>query len=107
MHDCGKGCGQACDCDVEDTWLEAPDDCTHECEEFDDEQEASVTEDKRVVRGEWRCEHEDGPATTLKEADALEQSPRYVICPDCGTHWIVWQMGTWKLAKPVIVPMYG
>src|SRR3972149_2422623 len=51
MHDCGKGCGQACDCDVEDTWLEAPDDCTHECEEVDDEQEAGGAEDTRGVGG--------------------------------------------------------
>jgi len=32
MHDC-PFCFQACDCDGEDTWLEAPDDCSHECEE--------------------------------------------------------------------------
>jgi hypothetical protein len=27
MHDC-PNCGQACDCDGEDTWLNAPPDCT-------------------------------------------------------------------------------
>jgi hypothetical protein len=35
MHDC-PDCGQACYCDIEDTcWDEAPDDCTHRCEETD------------------------------------------------------------------------
>lgn len=36
MHEC-ENCGQACDCDGEDTWLETPDDCSHDCEDFDDE----------------------------------------------------------------------
>lgn len=36
MHDC-PDCGYACDCDIEDTWWdEAPDDCSHECDDFDD-----------------------------------------------------------------------
>lgn len=40
MHDCPK-CGMACDCDGEDTWLNAPDNCAcdHEgsgCEDDDD-----------------------------------------------------------------------
>lgn len=30
MHEC-PWCGQVCDCDVEDTWLEAPDDCMCGC----------------------------------------------------------------------------
>lgn len=30
MHEC-PWCGQECDCDGEDTWLEAPDDCTCGC----------------------------------------------------------------------------
>ena len=38
MHDCLYGCGQACVCDGEDHWLEAPDDCTHECDESDDDE---------------------------------------------------------------------
>lgn len=39
MHECFE-CGQACDCDIEDTWFdEAPDDCSHDCddEEFYDD----------------------------------------------------------------------
>ena len=40
MHEC-PFCGRVCDCDMEDTWLDPPDDCTCSCwlEEdlFDDE----------------------------------------------------------------------
>ncbi len=39
MHEC-PNCGQACDCDGEDTWYEfdSPEAlvCLHECEECDD-----------------------------------------------------------------------
>ena len=36
MHDCPE-CGQACDCDGEDTWFEYVGNCAHECEdELDD-----------------------------------------------------------------------
>lgn len=66
-----------------------------------------MLEDEKVIDDAWQCEHEDGPATTLKEADAQERPPHYVICPDCGTHWIVWQFQLQKLAKAVIVPVYG
>ena len=32
MHSC-PDCGQACDCDGEDTWIdENEDDCVHECQ---------------------------------------------------------------------------
>jgi hypothetical protein len=31
MHDC-PDCGQACDCDGEDTWNEDVEDCVHNCE---------------------------------------------------------------------------
>jgi len=30
MHECCN-CGQACDCDGEDTWLDQPRDCECEC----------------------------------------------------------------------------
>jgi len=37
MHDC-PNCGQACDCDGEDTWNDAASfDCEHDCEEEDDD----------------------------------------------------------------------
>lgn len=32
VHDC-PDCGLYCDCDMEDTHLDAPPDCRHECEE--------------------------------------------------------------------------
>lgn len=32
MHEC-PWCGQACDCDGEDTWLNPPEDCRCPCEE--------------------------------------------------------------------------
>ena len=42
MHDC-PDCGQACDCDQEDTWWdEVPDDCGHEC---DPDREDEFSED--------------------------------------------------------------
>lgn len=41
MHEC-PDCGQACDCDGEDTWydFDSPEAmcCEHECEEFDDDE---------------------------------------------------------------------
>lgn len=40
MHEC-PDCMQACDCDGEDTWHDWPSsdvlNCTHECEEFEDD----------------------------------------------------------------------
>jgi hypothetical protein len=36
MHECPE-CGQACDCDQEDTWIDDPDFCTHDCEDFEDD----------------------------------------------------------------------
>jgi hypothetical protein len=37
MHECPE-CGQACDCDGEDTWMtSAANDCTHGCDEPDDD----------------------------------------------------------------------
>lgn len=40
MHVC-PNCLQVCDCDMEDHWQEAPDDCSHECDEDGD--------------GDWDC----------------------------------------------------
>lgn len=36
MHEC-QICGQACDCDGEDTWFENVANCAHECEDFEDD----------------------------------------------------------------------
>ena len=40
MHEC-PDCGQACDCDGEDTWndYDSPDakNCTHDCEEYEED----------------------------------------------------------------------
>ena len=44
MHECPE-CGQACDCDMEDTWIESPDDCSHDCEPFDDEDDLRPEDD--------------------------------------------------------------
>jgi len=30
MHDCPE-CGEACDCDCEDTWWDEVEDCDHQC----------------------------------------------------------------------------
>ena len=38
MHECPE-CGQACDCDGEDTWFDYyfDIDCNHECEYYEDD----------------------------------------------------------------------
>jgi hypothetical protein len=36
MHDCPE-CGEACDCDGEDTWFENYPNCAHQCAEEDDD----------------------------------------------------------------------
>ena len=49
MHEC-PDCGQACSCDIEDTWNEAAaDDCVHDCDGYDDED------------GEWAEDEEGRP----------------------------------------------
>jgi hypothetical protein len=63
--------------------------------------------DEKIIDGKWKCNHEGGHSTTLREYERLEKPPHYVICPDCGTHWIVWKYGFRRLAKPVIIPVSG
>lgn len=36
MHDC-PSCGEACDCDGEDTWHDRVSNCDHECEPEEDD----------------------------------------------------------------------
>lgn len=69
MHEC-PNCGMACDCDGEDTWLEAPDNCSCECEEFDDEGYPEYDDDLEDI-----CPHCNG--TTLSHYDDS------VSCPHC------------------------
>lgn len=65
-------------------------------------------EDEKVYAdGTWLCRHEGDHQTRLHEKDQLPTGAHYVICPDCSTHWIVWQYRLRKMAKAVIVPMYG
>jgi hypothetical protein len=68
MHEC-PDCGQACSCDIEDTWNEAAaDDCVHVCDDdhddgWDDEDDDDVGE----------CPHgipEDVVCTACLEEDA-------------------------------------
>jgi hypothetical protein len=50
MHDC-PGCNQACDCDGEDHWNDAAsEDCTHDCDEFD-EPDRDDEDDRTFVFG--------------------------------------------------------
>lgn len=45
MHECPE-CGQACDCDGEDTWMDYVTDCVHECDpDYDDEEERDWDEE--------------------------------------------------------------
>lgn len=37
MHPCPE-CGEACDCDGEDHGQSAPDDCTHDCDDRDNDE---------------------------------------------------------------------
>lgn len=47
MHDCDL-CGQACDCDMEDHYQSQPADCTHICDdENDDEDEDDYADYER------------------------------------------------------------
>ncbi len=65
-------------------------------------------DDERVeADGSWLCKHEGGHVTRLNEKDARTKPPHYVVCPDCGTCWIVWQYNLRKMAKAVVVPCYG
>lgn len=63
MHDCPE-CGQACDCDSEDTWIDSPDWCEHDCEP-EDEDDGGY--------GAWKDDHEDSTYTqeydTFTDAD--------------------------------------
>lgn len=65
-------------------------------------------DDERVSPdGTWLCEHEPPHPvipTLLSEANALPTPPHYVVCPDCGTHWVIWNCEGVKLAKAVIIP---
>jgi len=36
MHECPE-CGQACDCDGEDTWFDNYTNCEHECDEWEED----------------------------------------------------------------------
>ena len=65
-----------------------------------------MDDEKVSPDGAWLCEHEPpAPPNRLNEKDAKQTPPHYVICPDCGTHWIVWSWeGRGKFAKPVIIP---
>lgn len=43
-HSCPE-CGQACYCDLEDTWWDDPDDCVHECgPEIEDDEAVEMEE---------------------------------------------------------------
>lgn len=43
-----------------------------------------------VENHRWKCRHQGGHSTTLRDHERMERPPHYVICPDCGTHWIVY-----------------
>ena len=45
MHECPM-CGQECDCDGEDSWIDYPNNCIHECkyDEYYDEYQPSIWE---------------------------------------------------------------
>ena len=50
MHECPE-CGQACDCDGEDTWFDFPYnlDCTHDCEpDSDEDMDEYIPNDERL-----------------------------------------------------------
>jgi hypothetical protein len=68
MHDCPR-CGQACDCDLEDTWLEAPVDCICDCEGYYDSEDDYE---------DWA---EDAYPELLLEDDSDSLA---ACCPSCG-----------------------
>jgi len=50
MHECPM-CNQACDCDGEDLWQEAPDDCQCEC--LDDDLDEWDRDDDEWFSEDW------------------------------------------------------
>jgi len=57
--------------------------------------------------GTWLCDHVAPAAPArLREADKSHVPPHYVICPECGTHWVVYYESSLekKCAAAVVVP---
>ena len=103
MHECPE-CGQACDCDGEDTWnsgLQIYLNCTHDCQEFDDDSdnddfdyEDFVVNFKAGVQRD-AAEHyveqssADAPLSKADTSDAGEfpvedMSEKVYSCGNCG-----------------------
>lgn len=59
MHECPV-CGQACDCDGEDTWLDAPLDCDHDCDECDEVGFDDEFFDGELEGDDWNPDANDG-----------------------------------------------
>lgn len=54
MHEC-PFCGQACDCDGEDTWLNPPGHCQCECEDdSEDDWEHDYDDENEYDASDWR-----------------------------------------------------
>lgn len=60
-HECLE-CGQACYCDLDDTWMECPADCHHDCEpEPDPYDEEDVEDDDALVTPPRSSDREGTP----------------------------------------------
>jgi hypothetical protein len=83
MHDC-PDCGSACDCDGEDTWIDAhSDECVHECEpEPDDEawdyeyNECTCDEDDQCAIHGLQRQHEELEALGQERLFPIEEATR-------------------------------
>lgn len=86
MHDC-PWCGQACDCDGEDTWHDWPfnADCRHECELDYDDDVGPYYDDDAPDSEYGRCLH-CGAAIQNFGAHSDGDGDLYDLigCPDCG-----------------------
>ncbi|MCU0502519.1 MAG: hypothetical protein MUC51_12295 [Anaerolineae bacterium] len=84
MHDCPH-CGQACDCDGEDTWNDAAQmGCDHRCEEEDDEDafDDGIEEGYQAVRPDFK------PCPFCGCEDVREYVDDGFYCEQCGYGYI-------------------
>jgi hypothetical protein len=98
MHECPE-CGQACDCDDDDTWMDT-DDCTHACDDERDELDVCVdcgspsVADMCQCCGGWLC--------------YMHSETGAGFCKACPTQeWIADQNAAMAEAVMAIAPIFG
>ena len=81
MHECPE-CGQACDCDGEDTWNDIGSsdwlNCSHECEEYSEEDDLMPDDFEEPVESDLFCSEHQCAKNLVDYSD----DSRYE-CPEC------------------------